>query len=68
MLFVDILGYTLSSDAVCCIILSPMICMKAMMVIEIQEVNIRPFILHPDFSRVPPRPDFSRVLSENFLG
>ena len=39
MLFVDILGYTLSSDAVCCIILSPMIRMKAMMVLEIQEVN-----------------------------
>ena len=28
----------------------------------------RPFNLHPDFSRVPPRPDFSRVLSEIFLG
>ena len=26
------------------------------------------FNLHPDFSRVPPSPDFSRVLSEKFLG
>ena len=30
--------------------------------------HIRPFNLHPDFSRVPRRLDFSRVLSEIFLG
>ena len=29
---------------------------------------VYPFNLHPNFSRVPPRPDFSRVLSEIFLG
>ena len=30
--------------------------------------NSRPFNLHPNLSRVPSRPDFSRVLSEIFLG
>ena len=29
--------------------------------------HTRSFNLHPDFSRVPPRPDLSRVLSEIFL-
>ena len=31
-------------------------------------IHNRPFNLHTDFSRVSPRPDFSRVLSEIFLG
>ena len=33
---------------------------------DICFVDMRPFNLQPDFSRVPPRPDFSRVLSEIF--
>ena len=33
--------------------------------VEVVKV-IRPFNLHPDFSMVPWRPDFSRVLSEIF--
>ena len=33
-----------------------------------QSVSNRHFNLHADFSRVLPRPDFSRVLSEIFLG
>ena len=29
-------------------------------------LNLFPFNLHPDFSRVPPYPDFSRLLSDFF--